>query len=78
MRPHQNYSTYRNVNTEKGIWLVKVSVLREERDEIKDSVVNTQTAELEDMLYKVPGKPRGIKERSHLDGFQRHQGGGVK
>lgn len=39
--------------------------LTEERDEIMDSVVNTCTAELQDMLYEVPGEPRSIKQRSH-------------
>lgn len=53
-------------------------MLRAVRGETMDSVVNTWTAELEDMLYKVPGKPRGIKERSHLDGFKRHKGSDTK
>lgn len=54
-------------------------ILWEERDGVMDStVVNTWTAEFEDMLYKVPGKPIGIKERSHLDGFKRHQRSSVK
>lgn len=40
--------------------LVMKVILREERDEIMDS------AELEDMLYKAPGKPRGIKGKEHI------------
>lgn len=56
----------------------KVFALIEERDEIMDSVVNTCTAELEDMLYETPGEPRSIKERSHLEGFKTHQGSGIK
>ena len=43
------------------------------RGEITDLVVNTWAAELENMLYKVPGKLKGIKERSHLDGFKKHR-----
>lgn len=42
------------------------------------TVVNTCTVQSEDMPYKIPGKPRGIKERLHLDGSKRHQISGVK
>ena len=42
---------------------MKVFTLTEERDEIIDSVVNTWTAELEDMLYDVPREPRSIKRK---------------
>lgn len=45
---------------------------------MNSTVVNTWTAELEDTLYKVPGKPTGIKERSYIDGFKRHQRSSVK
>lgn len=58
---------------------MKVFILREERDEMMNStVVNTWTAELEDTLYTVPGKPTGVKERSYIDGFKRHQRSSVK
>lgn len=47
-----------------GTRLVKVFfIFREVRGEITDLVVNTRAADLENMLYKVPGKLRGIKER---------------
>ena len=62
-----------------GTRLAKVFfIFREVRGEITDLVVNTWAVELENMLYKVPGKLRGIKERPQLDGLEKHPGSGVK
>ena len=62
-----------------GTRLVKVFfIFREVRGEITDLVVNTWAVELENMLYKVPGKLRGITERPQLDGLEKHPGSGVK